>query len=404
MANLRRLAHFLAAAMLAAPAAPAAPDGPRVIGPPETVYDWASQRCATWDIPDTPARAWRDAGGAVHLVAGSEASRAATGAGLTDLARGCAVLFVGGGADDPGAYDDRAWIHATWTDDGAHVTALAHVEYHGDERPGRCASPASADCWRNAIVELRATDGGRRSPRAGLAAALPWRYSAADGRRAGYFNPSNILRIGDDLYAFVWTEAFKAQRRGACLIRRPVDGGPADWRAWDGQAFATRFADPYREDVADPAAHACVPLPSVASTISSVVRTATGAYLAVTPATRRRGERHLVDDLGRSRRLERARAHLARAAALAPRLRRARGLRLSRAPRPGQPLAQLRHSGRHVLAHPRGDAPRSRLQGRSRARPYPPARQLAFAMTAGVNDATSAAGSARSPGPITGAS
>jgi hypothetical protein len=69
-------------------------------------------------------------------------------------------------------------------------------------------------------------------------------------------------------------------------MRRPVAGGPADWRAWDGRAFAARFADPYREDIPHPAAHTCAPLPGLASTVSSVVRGPSGAWLAVTPATR----------------------------------------------------------------------------------------------------------------------
>ena len=41
-------------------------------------------------------------------------------------------------------------------------------------------------------------------------AALPYPYDGALGRRAGYFNPSNILRDGDYLYAFVFAEAYRA--------------------------------------------------------------------------------------------------------------------------------------------------------------------------------------------------
>lgn len=292
-----KLKHILLLALAVAPVATtdvaAAADAPRVTGAAERVFDWSADRCANWDIPDTPARAWRDTTGRVHLVAGSEESRAAVGPGLDALAHDCAVLFRGSRDDDPGAYDDRAWIHATWAGNGAgngvggdRVVALAHVEYHGEDRPGRCASARAADCWRNAIVELVSTDGGRTFARSGLVAALPWRYSSADGRRTGYFNPSNLFADGGYLYAFVWAEAFHDQRRGACLIRRPLDGGPADWRAWDGRDFTVRFADPYREDVAAPSAHVCAPVEGVASTLSSVVRLASGRWLAVTPATR----------------------------------------------------------------------------------------------------------------------
>ena len=78
MAKLRLIAGLLA--LLALLAGPARAEGPAVSGPAETVYRWAEERCATWDVPDTPARAWRAADGSVRLVAGSEASRAAGGA------------------------------------------------------------------------------------------------------------------------------------------------------------------------------------------------------------------------------------------------------------------------------------------------------------------------------------
>ena len=116
-------------------------------------------------------------------------------------------------------------------------------------------------------------------------AALPYRYSGDAGHRTGYFNPSNILRRGDDLYVFVMAERYGAQRRGACLLRRPIAGGAADWRAWDGAGFNVRFVDPYREDVADPSQHVCAPVGNLRSPVFAVVESAaTGRYLAVTAA------------------------------------------------------------------------------------------------------------------------
>lgn len=270
------------AAMLAA-AAGAASAEPRVVGPAETAIDMPGDGCGRWDIPDTPARAWREAGG-VALLAGSEASRVSRGPDLGRLVRDCGVVHRGAGDDDPGAYDDRAWVHSTWAD-GARVTALAHVEYHGHLRPGRCAAGAYLPCWRNAIVELRSEDGGRSFRRVGLVAALPYRYAGEAGERSGYFNPSNILARDGYLYAFVMAEATGAQRRGPCLIRRPLAGGPGDWRAWDGAGFGGRFADPYREDVPDPARHVCAPVAGLRSTVSGVVAAPGRGFLAVTAMT-----------------------------------------------------------------------------------------------------------------------
>ena len=38
-------------------------------GPPQTVFSWAKDRCEDLDIPDLPARAFRDAQGRVQLIA-----------------------------------------------------------------------------------------------------------------------------------------------------------------------------------------------------------------------------------------------------------------------------------------------------------------------------------------------
>lgn len=262
---------------------------PRVAGDAVTAFDWRAERCATWDAPDGPARAWRGPGGEVRLLIPSTASRASVGRDLDQLAHACAVLYEGGRDDDPGAHDDRVWIAAPHV--GGRTVALAHAEFHGHLRPGLCAAGTYAACWRNSVVELTSPDGGLSFERAGVVAALPYRLDPGQTRRSGYFNPSNIVTRDGFLHAFVFAEATGAQRRGPCLIRRPVAGGPADWRAWDGAGFGARFADAYAGPVADPAAHACAPLPGLSSTLSSVVwSTAAGRWLAVTPASLRDGD------------------------------------------------------------------------------------------------------------------
>ncbi|MFT3973996.1 MAG: hypothetical protein QM699_11265 [Amaricoccus sp.] len=276
----------LIALLAAAPAAPAAA-APRIAGAAETTFSWANDRCATWDIPDTPARAWRDASGATHLVAGSEASRASVGPDLDHLSRDCSVLYQAAGNPDPAAVDERGWIHSIFTADGVHVIALVHEEFHG--RIGvTCESDSSGDCWRNSIVEISSDDGGRTFRRQGLAlvAGPPYRYNDDADGRTGYFNPSNILEREGFLYVFVWATGDHAQRTGACLLRRPVNGDAADWRGWDGSGFTVRFVDPYREDVPDPAEHVCAPLDGVTSVISSVVASPDGGFVAVSPTTR----------------------------------------------------------------------------------------------------------------------
>lgn len=286
---MRHAAAFvlgLVAVALAPLAGAEAPAGPRLTGPAETVFAWARDACARWDIPDTPARAWRDADGTVRLVAGSEQSRASEGPSLDTQARDCDILHEGAQSEDPAAFDDRSWIHAIHADATGRVEALAHVEYHGHLRPDRCTGDYAA-CWGNAIVALEADpDGSFRRADPALVATLPYPYDGDHGKRHGYFNPSNIFRRGDALYVFLFAERYRDQRRGVCLLRRPPDGTAADWRAWDGQGFTRAFVDPYAAPVADPARHVCEPLPGLRSTLTSVVRhSRTGLYLAVTPTT-----------------------------------------------------------------------------------------------------------------------
>ena len=253
---------------------------------PALLFDWQAERCARWDIPDAPARFWRDAAGQVHMLAGNEANRESVGPDLDHLQRVCRLVHEGAQNPDPAARNDRVWIASVHTRDGVHVEALGHAEYHGHRYGDVCAADDYMSCWRNAIVALESDDGGRsfaRLPGAPVA-ALPYRYDRTQARRSGYFNPSNMIEAGGYLYVYFFAEAYGAQRRGVCLARRPRDGDPGDWRAWDGEGFTTRFADPYAPPVTEPGRHVCTPLPGLTATLSSVVRQpATGRYLAVSP-------------------------------------------------------------------------------------------------------------------------
>lgn len=260
--------------------------GGGAVAEPELLFDWERERCALWDIPDAPARFWRDAFGNVHMLAGNAANRESIGPDLRHLARVCTLVHAGGENPDPAARDDRVWIASVFTRDGVHVEALGHAEYHGHRHGDACAAGDYMSCWRNAIVALESDDGGQSFARVPgpPVAALPYRYDRDQTRRSGYFNPSNMIEAGGYLHVFFFTEAYGAQKRGTCLARRPLDGGPDDWRAWDGEGFSVRFADPYAAPVTAPERHVCEPLPGLTATLSSVVRQpATGRYLAVSP-------------------------------------------------------------------------------------------------------------------------
>ncbi len=256
-----------------------------VVGGEEMVFAWNRQHCETWDVPDAPARAFRDADGNVRLHISHFVTRAMTGPSLSEVSHDCAVVFRGGEKDEPQAYDDRLWLASFWTADGRTVHGLAHAEYHGQHRPAICPAAKYMACWQNSVVQTVSTDGGRTFVRAGGSAAavatLPYRYDADAGRPTGYFSPSNIISRDGYHYVFVFAAAYGEQRRGACLLRTERIDDPRSWRAWDGHDFTIAFADPYWPGVTDVASHVCSPIGPFPSAVSTVVRVADkGPYIA----------------------------------------------------------------------------------------------------------------------------
>lgn len=263
----------------------------------ETVYEWQSMRCEDWDIPDSPARAWRDWQGRARLMASHNTNRAMSGASLNALYHDCRVSYEGGQWDEPARHDDRGWIASTYTVDGRQVFALIHNEFHGHRRAALCPAQDYMKCWRNSITLAVSNDGGLTFSNAPgsdhLVAGLPYRYMGAEGKHSGYFAPSNILSVDGYYYAFIWTETYGAQTRGACLMRTPDLADPRAWRAWDGSSFTTAFADAEREQVDDATRHVCAPVASgrLIGIVSSVTRHKTsGLYIAMMAVRQPPGE------------------------------------------------------------------------------------------------------------------
>jgi hypothetical protein len=257
-------------------------------GPVQPVFVWQSMRCEEWDVPDTGARAWRDAQGRVHLLASSTNNRVMIGADLDHVAQDCRVVFKGGEQDPPQLYDDRSWLASTYTQNGNDVFALIHNEFHGQLRPALCPARDYAKCWANTLTLAVSHDGGisftHAAPPKQFVAGLPYRYRGDIGHRVGYFNPSNIIFRDGYHYAYFWAEAEGAQRRGACLMRTSNLADARAWRGWNGKDFGVAFADPYVDDVTADAAHVCAPVGEggLVSMVSSVtLHRLTGLYVAL---------------------------------------------------------------------------------------------------------------------------
>ncbi len=254
-----------------------------IIGPKQVVFD-TRDGCEQIDIPDAPARAFRDSDGTVHLIATHYVARAMVGPSLDQMKHDCRVLYSSPEDPDPSDFQDNNWLFSFYTEDGRRIAALVHSEYDGEEIPGMCATPQETNnCWWNTITFAQSLDGGYTftvpKPPDNLVAAVPYRYVVGNHASAyGYNSPTNILKIGRFYYALINDWPYKLQPGGPCVIRTSDVFDPSSWRAWDGKDFVIRFADPYRETIARPEQHVCAPV-LVGAVDSLVWHPRTGIFL-----------------------------------------------------------------------------------------------------------------------------
>ncbi|MFM7023535.1 MAG: hypothetical protein ACKOXB_11225 [Flavobacteriales bacterium] len=60
-----------------------------LLGSATTVFDYSASNCNTIDIPDAPARAFRDASGKINLIATHYTNWRMTGSDFTSLTKDC---------------------------------------------------------------------------------------------------------------------------------------------------------------------------------------------------------------------------------------------------------------------------------------------------------------------------
>lgn len=176
---------LLACLCVAATLGPAAAEPPlsalTLVGPPRLVFTPKRDACDGHDVPDAPARAFREAEGGIVLFGMHYRNRALRGRDFDSLKLDCTVVLDSAFKPEPEAFDDRSWITATWTEDGRRVEALLHEEYHADEHK-RCRTTGTLACWYNAVLAARSSDGGhsfsRTTPPTVVAAAPSARRSS----------------------------------------------------------------------------------------------------------------------------------------------------------------------------------------------------------------------------------
>jgi hypothetical protein len=250
---LASLRLFLAAGLwLAAPfpvgaAETAAPIAIAIAGPEQTISAGAAAPCDSSDLPDAPARAFRDAGGEMVLFAPNYPNRAYVGPDLAHLVKDCRVRFSAAGSADPLLLDDRTWLHAFHTDDGENVFAFASASFIPYRHKLPCAAgSAKTDCWRNGIAALVSDDGGSTfrylgTPPGHMVFPPPPAYRDDLASPPGFMATTNIVPWNGALYTILWRRG-EDGRGENCLARAP-SSDPLAWELWDGRAFvpASRF-------------------------------------------------------------------------------------------------------------------------------------------------------------------
>lgn len=302
---------LLVAVLPAAQTTSQTPIGPtvRLLGAEVTVF--LAGECGLEDVSDSPAHAFTDKSGEVHVLATDSTWRQGLGPSLTQVTKNCAVIHNSSSSCDPSLYTGWEWPYGgpTRLEDGT-LMVLTHNEHHG----WNCsANPSSPSCphptarqrccnacnvptfYRNVlhcqvttITCMKSVDDGRSwqycvQPPQHLIAAQPYKYKP-DLPRFGYFRPTNLVhgclysgillpstdaacRQADRMYyALIHAdngsdEDHPAQATGQCLIRAATPTVPSSWRAWGGADFNISFVDPERAP-ADmvPEQHVCTPV------------------------------------------------------------------------------------------------------------------------------------------------
>lgn len=244
--TLTRLA--LAAVLLVAASAPSLALEVTVAGPERVLFSQARDGCDAHDLPDAPARAFRNAAGDMVLFAPNYLNRALVGPDLDHLERDCAVRFAAGGSPVPALLDDRTWLQAFHTDNGRDVFAFASASFIPYRHAMPCAAGAArTDCWFNGIAALNSTDGGATfgylgAPPRQIAFPPPAPYDATTPDPPGFMTATNIVAWRGYLYTILWRrEAHGASHN--CLARAAA-GDPLHWQVWSGDGFipAAAFA------------------------------------------------------------------------------------------------------------------------------------------------------------------
>lgn len=218
--------------------------GAPIAGTAEMIFDYSINKCNTIDIPDAPARAFRDAAGKINLIASHYTTWRMTGANFTSLIKDCTPVMNSHQDSDPATFDNNEWIVAPYTADGINIHALVHNEYVP------CGN--ATNCWYNSITSVSSADSGKTYTHVTapnhLVAASPYQSPYPSIHAPfGIFGGSNIIKKDGYYYAMVHLETHLLQEWGAGIMRTNNLNDPTSWRGWDGTGYNVEFVNPYTQ-------------------------------------------------------------------------------------------------------------------------------------------------------------
>jgi hypothetical protein len=260
------------------------------VGNREVVFDWTTDRCEDFDVPDGPARFVRAADGELVLFSGNAPIYyVSRGSDFNSLKRECIQpALVSANKSTPESYENREWLWAVYRE-GDSWHAFVHNEFH-DNTSATCAPSLGNLCWYNSVTYAVSSDGGRtftkpNAPAHVVAPApnawVPPSFYPSDYVAEGYFEPSSIVRGPDGYYYSLMNsipDKSNMSVRGTCAIRSDRLDDPTSWRAWDGSGFNLRLTSPYATGAS---ATVCTYLPNSIGNASLSYNTYLGLYMLV---------------------------------------------------------------------------------------------------------------------------
>ena len=85
------------------------PGSATTLGSASIIFDYSTANCNQLDIPDAPARAFRDASGKINLIATHYKNWRMTGSDFTSLTKDCNMIMDSHQSSNPSDFNNNEW-------------------------------------------------------------------------------------------------------------------------------------------------------------------------------------------------------------------------------------------------------------------------------------------------------